>query len=228
LAAGLVVVGFVVMAFVVKIDARAHARLLPHRAGDLTTICGAGYAAVFALTAASMGFMVYGPPILQQLRGLSPLWAGYVVGVQAMAWTISALLVAGATESSERRWIRLGGLFIPGGVALLAIVMRDSTLLCVIAAAAVTGSGFGLSSSLMNRRVLRALSDEDRAIGSSALMAVRLTGGAVGAAIAGTTANLAGMDAGLRDASASVAARWVFVAMLPLAVAGGWAMWRLA
>ena len=52
---------------------------------------------MFALTAASMGFAIYGPPILQELRGFSPLWAGYAVGAESMAWTLAALAVAGAT-----------------------------------------------------------------------------------------------------------------------------------
>ena len=38
---------------------------------------------MFALTAASMGFAIYGPPILQQLRGFSPLWAGYAIGAES-------------------------------------------------------------------------------------------------------------------------------------------------
>ena len=48
---GLVALGLAGLALVVWIDARARVRLLPHRAGDLTTICGSGYAAMFTLTA---------------------------------------------------------------------------------------------------------------------------------------------------------------------------------
>ncbi|QRK09912.1 MFS transporter [Archangium violaceum] len=227
IALGSVAAGLGILGLVLKLDARARVRLLPHRAGDLRTVCGSGYAAMFALTAASMGLTVYGPAILQKLRGLSPLWAGYVVGAQALAWTLAAFVVAGASGEGERRWIRRGAGCVLAGVTLLALHMHEATLGWVVAAAAITGMGFGFSSSLMNRRVMGALSNEDRAIGSSALIAVRQTGGAVGAAIAGATANLVGFGTGLTVASTQAAAIWVFVASLPLALAGTWAAWRL-
>ena len=225
--AGLVVAGLAVLVLVLRIDARAKVRLLPHRAGDVGTIVGSGYAAMFATTATSMGILIYGPPILQELRGLSPLWAGYVVATHALAWTLAAFAVAGASSTEERRWIRFGGASILAGSVLLALVMRHANLAWVVAGAAVMGVGFGLSSSLMNRRVLAALSKEDRAIGASAFIAVRQTGGAVGAAIAGATANLVGFGAGLTPASAQATAVWVFITALPLALAGVWAAWRL-
>jgi len=76
-------------------------------------------------------------------------------------------------------------------------------------------------------QLLGALSDEDRAIGSSAIMAVRQTGGAVGAAISGVAANLVGFSDGLSDASARGAAFWVFAAVVPLALVGTWATFRM-
>lgn len=223
---GLAAAGSGALVLVMLTDARARVRLLPRGAGDLRTICGAGYAAMFMLTAARMAFLVYGPAVLQKLQGLSPLWAGYVVATEALAWTLAAFVVAGASRYGERRWIRIGAGCILAGAVLLAIVMRGSALGWVIAASAVMGVGSGFSSSLMNRRVLGVLADEDRAIGSSALIAVRQTGGAVGAAVAGATANLVGFGAGLTMATAQATAVWVFVTAIPLAVAGMWAAWR--
>jgi len=223
----LVAAGLGALVLVLRLDARSRLRLLPRRAGDLRSVCGAAYLALFALTAASMGLSVYGPAILQQLHGLSPLWAGYVIGVEALAWTLAAFAVADAGLDAERRWIRRGAVCVLAGVAGLLLTMRAAPLAWIIAAAAVMGAGFGFSSSLTNRRVMGALSDEDRAIGSSALIAVRQTGGATGAAIAGASANLVGFNAGLTDASAAAVATWVFATALPLALAGVWASWRL-
>jgi hypothetical protein len=79
----------------------------------------------------------------------------------------------------------------------------------------------------MGRRVLAALSDDDRAIGSSAITAVRQTGAAAGAAISGAAANLAGFSAGLTAASARATGIWIYLAVLPLAVVGVWAAFRL-
>lgn len=223
----LVAVGLGILTLVLRIDDRATTRLLPHRAGDLGTICGAGYAAMFALTAASMGLSVYGPAILQTLHGLSPLWAGYAVAAEALAWTLSAFAVAGVSSVGARFWIRCGAICVAAGVGLLALFMPGGSLVWIVLAAAIMGAGFGFSSSLMNQRVMGALSDADRAIGSSALIAVRQTGGAVGAAIAGATANLVGFGSGLTVVTAQAAAVWVFVVALPLAIAGVWAAWRL-
>ena len=74
---------------------------------------------------------------------------------------------------------------------------------------------------------MMALSDEDKAIGSSAITAVRQTGAAAGAAISGVAANLGGFSEGLTAASARSASVWVFVSVIPLALVGGWAAFRL-
>jgi hypothetical protein len=96
-----------------------------------------------------------------------------------------------------------------------------------VAGGALLGAAFGWSWSFMGRRVLAALADEDRAIGSSAITAVRQTGAAAGAAISGAAANLAGFSAGLSEASARAAGVWVYAAVIPLSLAGVWAAFRL-
>ncbi|MCR5878984.1 MFS transporter [Phenylobacterium sp. J367] len=224
---GLVLVGILVLALVVRIDHRAKVRLLPHRAGDLTTVLGAGYFAMFALTAASMGFAIYGPAILQQLRGFSPLWAGYAIGAESLAWTIAAIAVAHAGPVWDRRWIRFGAICLVASLVILAATMANGPLIWVLTGGALMGAAFGFSWAFMSRRVLAALSDEDRAIGSSAITAVRQTGAAAGAAISGVAANLAGFSQGLTAESATSAGFWVFAAVIPLAVAGTWASFRL-
>lgn len=227
IAIGLVLAGLAILCLVLVVDARAKVRLLPHGAGNLRTVCGSGYASMFALTAGSMALTVYGPALLQTLAGLSPLWAGYAVAAEAVMWTLMAIVVAGATERTEPIWIRLGAFCIVAGIVLLAIFMPMASVVGVIVGAGVMGAGFGFSSSLMSRRVIAVLTDEDRAIGSSAIMAVRQTGSAIGAAIAGVTANLAGVAGGFTVASATAASPWIFLTGLPLALFGLWTAFRL-
>jgi MFS family permease len=226
-AMGLVTVGLVILAFVMAIDGHFQVRLLPHRAGDLTTICGAGYFAMFTLTAASMGFAIYGPPILQQLRGFSPLWAGYAIGAESLAWTVAAMAVAHAGPVWDARWIRFGAVLLVASLAVLAATMADGPLALMLTGGALMGAAFGFSWAFMSRRLLAALSDEDRAIGSSAITAVRQTGAAAGAAISGVAANLVGFSGGLTEASARAASVWVFVSVIPLALVGTWGAFRL-
>lgn len=222
-----VLAGTGLLAAVVVLDRRLPIRLLPTGSADLGTVCGAGYLAMFALTAASMGFAIYGPPILQQLRGYSPLGAGYVVGAESMAWTLAALAVAGAVGKWDARWIRIGALCLVASLVVLAWALADAPLAWVLLGGSLLGAAFGLSWAFMSRRVMGALADEDRAIGSSAITAVRQSGSAAGAAISGVAANLAGFSGGLTDAGARGASVWVFVAVLPLAVLGTWAAFRL-
>ncbi|HVI34251.1 MFS transporter [Phenylobacterium sp.] len=227
LSMALIAAGLVVLGLVFWIDHRSKVRLLPHRAGDLGTVVGSGYQAMFWLTAASMGFAIYGPPIFQELRGMSPLWAGYVIGVESLAWTVTALAVAHVSGAWDGRWVRIGAVCLVVSLLILTWGMADGPLAWVLVGGALMGAAFGFSWSFMGRRVMAALSEDDRAIGSSAITAVRQTGAAAGAAISGAAANLAGFHHGLTAESARGASVWVFAAVIPLALVGAWASWRL-
>jgi predicted MFS family arabinose efflux permease len=227
LSLGLVGAGLAVLVLVVGLDARARVRLLPRGSHDLASVLGAGYACMFLLTAASMAFAIYGPPILQTLRGYSPLWAGYVIGVESLAWTAAALLVTDASRWWDAVWVRAGALCVVASVLVLPWALADRPIAWTLLGASLLGAGFGLSWSFMSRRVMTALSDEDRAIGTSAIIAVRQTGAAAGAALAGVAANLVGVSAGLTAETARAASVAVFLAAIPLALAGTWAAFRL-
>ncbi|WP_397422135.1 MFS transporter [Phenylobacterium sp.] len=226
-AIGLVLAGFGVLALVIWLDGRARVRLLPQGAGDVRTVVGAGYLAMFAMTAATMGFGIYGPPILQELRGFSPLWAGYAIGAEAMAWTIAGIAVAGVTGIWDGRWIRIGAACLIVSLVVLTWSMADGPLAWVLVGGSLMGVAFGFSYAFMTRRIMAALSDEDRAIGSSAVSAVRQTGAAAGAAISGVAANMAGFSQGLTEASARSASLWVFASVIPIALIGAWAAFRM-
>jgi hypothetical protein len=224
----LTALGCGLLVFMVWFDGRARVRLLPKGASDLATIPGAGFAAMFLLTVASMGFAIYGPAILQQLAGLSALEAGYVIAGEAAAWTLMGLLVAHLTGAWPLRMIRLGAVVATLGVLIAAFTMPSASLVGVIAAGLFLGGGFGLSWAFMSQRILASLPEgEERAIGAAAMTTVRLTGSAVGAAAAGAVANLVGFSTGLTDATAQAAGLWVFVSVLPLAVLGVWCAFKL-
>lgn len=221
------VAGSLCLAAILRIEARSKARLLPAQGLSLQFTAGAGYAAMLLLTGAAMPLIVYGPALLQALCDLSPLAAGYVIAAQAATWTIAAFFAAATSPAQEQLVIRAGSICILGGTALLVVVMPAALLPAVIGAAALQGFGFGLCSSLMNRRVLRTLTDEDREIGSSALMAVRQVGGAIGAAVVTAVANATGLAAGVTEIGAYRASIWVNLCGLPFALLGVYAVWRM-
>ena len=211
----------------VWLDGRARVRLLPRGSGSMGEIPGAGFATMFLLTVASMGFAIYGPAILQTLSGLSALTAGYVVAVESVAWTILGLSVAHLTGAWPVRMIRLGAIVATLGVVLSALAFPAASVAGVVVAGVFLGGGFGLSWAFMSQRILASLEGEERAIGAAAMTTVRLTGSAVGAAAAGAIANLAGFSGGLSAASARTTGLWVFASILPVALAGVWAAWKL-
>jgi hypothetical protein len=225
--AALLSLGIGAFLLALKLDARSAVRLFPHRSGDLRTVHGAGYATIFLLYVATMGLSVYGPAVLQTLRGLSALAAGYVVGAEALFWTIVALPVSGLTGYWPNRLIRLGSVTVLVGLASCALVFDDSHLAWVVVASGLIGAGFGLSYAFLSQGILGALADEERAIGGAAIATVRLTGAAAGSAMAAAVANLAGFANGFSTSAARAAGVWVFLAALPVAALACLTAWHM-
>jgi hypothetical protein len=219
--------GLAVLGAVLWIDARAHVRLLPRQAASLAGPVGQGYAAMFLLTLASMGFSVYGAAILQTLRGYSALTAGYIVAVEALAWTAIALLVAHWPPPWPGRLMRLGGVLVAAGMAAGALAFPTANLFGVLLAGALLGSGFGASWAFMAQAILGATPEDERAVGAAGMTTVRLTGSAAGAAGCAAVANLAGFAGGFSPEAAARAGSWVFWASVPVAVIGALAAWRM-
>ncbi len=223
----LTVGGLMLLLGMVWYDGRAAVRLLPPGASDLSTAAGAGYAAQFLMSAASMGYSVYGPAVLQTLAELNALTAGYVVALEAVGWTVAALLVTNLAGAWPGRLIRAGAALVVAGIGLSALAFPTGSVPAAAVAGIVLGAGLGLSWSFMSQRILGSLSDQDRATGAAGINTVRLTGNAAGAAIAAAAANVTGLAQGLTTTTAQAAGLWVFVASLPVAAAGLVAAWRL-
>ena len=226
--AGLTALGLVVLLLTLRLDGRSPVRLLPRGSDNLRTSAGGGYATMFLMNAAAMGLPVYGPAVLQTLRGVSALAAGYVVGAEALFWTAAALPVAGLIGAWPGRLIRLGALTVFAGLALCAFVFDDSHIVWVVIACGLVGVGFGFSWAFISQKILGDLEDEERAIGAGGIATVRLTGAAAGSAMAAAVANLAGFAHGFSTQSARMAGVWVFLAALPAAGLACLTAWRLA
>lgn len=216
----LIPLGIVMLAAAVLIDRRARERLLPREAARFGTLIGAAYATYFLLLAGEVGFAIYAPAILQFTNGLSALEAGYVVAVEALAWTCAALAVAGSGRAWRRRWIVIGAACVPASLLLLAFVLASGMLVWVIVGGAALGAGFGLAYSFISRIVMASLAEDERATGSAGIGAVRDAGAATGAAIAGIVASLVGFADGLTAESVAAAAFWICAIGVPLAALG--------
>ena len=224
----LVPTGVILLTAAVLCDRRARARLLPRNAARFNTLIGAAYATYFLLLAGEVGFAIYAPAILQFTNGLSATQAGYVVAVEALAWTGAALAVAGSGERWRRRWIVIGAACVPASLVLLSLVLASGMLVFVIIGGALLGAGFGLSYSFISRAVMASLDEDERATGSAGIGAVRDAGAATGAAIAGIAANLTGFAQGPTAETVAAAGFWVCAIGIPLALLGTFTASRLA
>jgi MFS family permease len=220
--------GVLILVAMVWWDERAAVRLLPPGSANLRTAAGAGFAAQFLLTAASMGFAVYGPALLQRLAGLSPLQAGYLVALESLSWTGAGLIVSHFEGDVRGRMIRIGALLIAAGVAISVIVFPAGSVAGVGLAGIVMGAGFGASWAFMSQQILASLTETHRATGAVGIATVRATGTAAGAAAAAAAANLAGVGHAFTESAAKFAGVLVFASALPVALAGAAAALRLA
>lgn len=74
----------------------------------------------------------------------------------------------------------------------------------------------------MCQQLLASLPDDERAAGAVGITTIRWTGLTAGASAAAAAANLAGTVRGYTPEPARAAGVWVFVAMLPPALAPAW------
>jgi hypothetical protein len=213
----LLILGLALLIAAGAVNARPGERLLPPEAMRPATLVGAGYAMIFAMSAASAVFGVYGAAILQVLYGLSPLTAGYVVASDAVGWTLTALIVSGQPDRRHGGFIFAGASVIVAGMAILALFIASRQVALIVAGGFVLGAGFGMAWSLVTRRILMALPAEERAIGAAATPTAQMIGSAAGAAAAGGFANLLGLAHAFTPAMAATKSSWLFAAFVPLA-----------
>jgi MFS family permease len=226
--AGLALVGTGALVGMVRWDRHATVRLLPLGAHSLATTAGQGYAAQFLLSAASMGFSVYGPIIMQQLAGMTPLAAGYLIAGEALAWTVAGIAVSQIDDRRRGMMVRLGTALVPISVMASVFVFPIGSVAGVGFAGILLGAGFGLCWAFISQSLLTSLSGDERVIGAVGINTIRWTGLAAGTSMAAAAANLAGVVEGFTPRTAGAAGFWIFVAMLPPALAGVVPAWQLA
>ena len=224
----LAVGGVALLLSALAVDRADPAGVLPRQGSDPAFPLGTAYLVYFATTAAGAAFALYAPAMIQFAMGLSALEAGYVVAVEALAWTAASLSVAGVGEAWRSRLIVIGPTAILAGVTGVTLLIDTGSLGALAASGALLGSGFGLSYSFISQRVIGAFDDSGRARGSAAIGAVRNAGGALGAALAGIAANVAGFGQGLDDSNFRLVAWGAFGVGIPFAMAGLIAAIRLA
>ncbi|MEQ8296261.1 MAG: MFS transporter [Nitratireductor sp.] len=217
----LLAAGLAGLALFFWIDAtRPASRLFPARLFDARTTLGAGMIMVFAFSAATIAFTVYGPLLLTRLHGVSPLTAGYIIAAEAISWSVLSILVANAPPRHERAIIAAGAVMIAAGLVGFAWTVPSGSIPLVLACALIQGGGFGIAWPFITRLIVASAAPSETTITSSAIPTLQRIGYALGAAIAGIIANASGFSGGLSTQTAAGVATWLFLAFIPLGAIG--------
>lgn len=222
------VLGIAALWLVFRLEDGARHRLFPPTPLSFTVPWGPGYLMVLSLATATVSFTVYGPLLMAKLFHVVPLTAGFMVAIESVAWTLAAIVFAGASAESEPALIRIGAVLIAVGVAGLALAMPRGPVWALVPWVALQGAGFGMCWAFLLRRIVAAVPARERERASSAMPTLQMVGYAVGAAASGMVANTLGLAEGASEDTVRSVAFWVFAAFLPLALLGVFAAWRVS
>jgi MFS family permease len=167
--------------------------ILPADAFRWRSLVGAGLWVVLLMPlsqAAGAVFMVYG---FQFLWGFGATVAGALAASLAVAWSLVAILVASLPgEEMKLRAVAAGPVLLAAGMAMACIGVGLDSLLAVVAGQVAMGAGFGLNWGPVCELLMERAPDKDRDRTSAMLPTLQTTGYAIGAAVFGLAANLAG------------------------------------
>jgi MFS family permease len=195
-----VAVGCLVAA--VRLDRRAQRRVLLDGAFTLASPAGASSTAMMLLVL-GVGAGSFIPYVLSVAHHTSPIVAGYVAALSSLAWSIAALLSAGASVVSSRRLLALA----PAAVAIALFGVGWSLWAVSLAATAAFWTLFGASVGSawphLASRLIGYSATSERAFAGGFVTTLQILAGTFGAAFAGMIANLVGL--GKSTAPADVA-----------------------
>ncbi len=205
-------------------------RLLPRNSLSLSSPLCWLYMTM-ALLMIGLGCEIYVPYMLQHLHGQTPLAAGYITAAAAAGWTLSEMTSAGWTGRRANQAIVSGPVILAVGLLLMLISIPVVfgppwfNLSGIVLGLTLAGFGIGLGWPHLLTRVLQKADEQEKETAGASITLVQSFAAALGAALAGTIANLAGVNGGGVDA-ASNAAFWLFLAFIIPSALGIFTAWR--
>ncbi len=188
----------------VRADRSSGTGLFPATMFRLSSRSGAAYWIILLMPLAQAVSGVYLVLALQRIWSFRPAAAGGIGALMALSWSAATFLVAGLPRVRPRL-AALGPALNAAGLLGLLVALQTGWLVLVVAAQLAIGAGFGLCWSTLNQRVMEDAAPEDQARATALLPTVLSAGYAIGAAVAGLVANLAGLPRMMAE-GASVAA----------------------
>ncbi|TFL15577.1 MFS transporter [Pusillimonas caeni] len=216
-----VVVALAIGIVVARLDARGHARLMPHGAYELKRL-GSIYLCVAFLNI-GITVEVFIPYFLQVLHGHSPLAAGYLGALMSAGWTIGAITSTSRTSRTADVYVRIGPIISALSLASLGLMLpweplQDALLRWVVVVPLVgVGLGIGMCWPHLLTHVFKVAPAGQENMASSAIITIQLYAMALGAAVGGAIINAAGFTdpGGVQGTAQAALALLLIVALAP-------------
>ncbi len=223
----LIVMGCLSLVFFVFRDKTASSsRILPLQATDLSHPMGNGIVTTLLLCLCIMSFLVYGPFILIKLYGLTPLFAGFIVMLETLAWGSAAIIFSGTDPDKEPRLIRIGSALVVVGLVGLAWILPNGPIWAIAVIVIVSNGGFGMMWGFIIKRIIGAASAAEKDRAASLLPITQQIGFALGASLCGLIANGLGVSEDMSADGLRLVAFWLFAGFVPIALIGNITAWR--
>ena len=198
------------VALMLRLDARAEARLFPMGMLSIGRRIGQGFWMVFLLGMSTTPGGVYVPLLVQVLHGVTPAAAGYLYAVQSLSWTTGTILSAQVSPVRARTVIVLGPLLTATGFTGLFFTLGAGPVAAIAASLMLVGIGIGTCWAHIGTAILSSARPDEGAMTASMIPSTQLFAVALGAALSGVIANAAGLGGGASSQAAALAGRWLF------------------
>jgi len=215
-----VLIALTLLALMLRVDRRAGSPILPSDAFSIRSITGTGIWVALLMSVIFTQITSFMPVFLQQLHRVEALTSGYMVACASLVWTMTAVSISGLTAPWPLRLIRIGPVFMFLGLAGLVLLTNQPSHWYVLPAIALMGCAMGASWAFLVQQIMQGARTGEEDIAASSVATVQQGGLAIGAALAGVVANMAGFSGGLSPETAASAAFWVPLSFLPLAALG--------
>ncbi|MXN76588.1 MFS transporter [Burkholderia sp. 4701] len=211
-----VAAGLAITLLIARAERNSATRLLPAGAYSLRTPLGAIYACM-SLLVIGITTEIFVPYFLQVIHGYPPLIAGYLTALMAAGWTIGSVFSSGRSPRVAQAFVHGGPLLVMLALVALAFILptqhqpgAGSGMAALCAALAAVGVGIGVGWPHLLTQVLTHAPAGQEDLASTSITTVQLYATAIGAALAGLVANLAGFSTPGGLAGAQHAAAWLF------------------
>lgn len=184
--------------FFLRADRGDSHSILPQRAFSVRALPGVGLWVILLMplgSAAGAVYLMYG---LQGVWGLKPAEAGLASALMALSWSFVAIGVASIRSLALRnRLIALGPVLLASGTGGLVVTVVMDVLWLVYPSQIAIGAGYGLCWGTLSQLLIDGSGASEKDKTSALLPTLQSTGYAIGGAIYGLLANLAGLREGL-------------------------------